>query len=65
MSFGTREMLWDLEAHITPPLGPERAGGTPHHAGRATVALLVPGHFLVMSFGMVSPLSIKMTWEFS
>ena len=32
--------------------------------GRATVALLAPGHFLVMSFGVVSPLMIKITWKF-
>ena len=57
-------MLWNLEALITPSVGPERAGGVPKGGGRVTVALLAPGHFLVMSFGVVSSLMIKMTWEF-
>ena len=65
MSFGTRGMHWSFEAHIAPHGGPKRAGGAPHPAGRATVALLASGHFLVMSLGVVSSLIIKMTWEFS
>ena len=65
VSFGTRGMLWNLEALITPPVGPDSTGGAPHHAGRATVAIFGPVHFLVLSFGVVSSSMIKMTWEFS
>ena len=65
VSFGTRGMHWSFGAHLTPHGGPERAGGAPKGGGHATVPLRGSVHFLVLSFGLVSSLMIKMTWEFS
>ena len=60
-SFRTRGRHWSFALHITPLVGQKRAGSAPHLAGRATVALLASVHFLTLSFGLVSPLSIKLT----